>query len=136
MIENAITAGVDIGSSTSKAVLLHGDNILGQNIILTGAESAKSARQVLDEALNSANLSLPEIGYIVATGYGRVIVPFAHETLTELTCHARGANWLYPPVRTILDMGGQDCKAIRCDDSGRLQNFVMNDKCAAGTGRF
>ena len=90
MIENLITAGVDIGSSTSKVVLLHGDNILGQNIIPTGAESAKSARQVMDQALNSANLSLPEIGYIMATGYGRVIVPFAHEILTELTCHAVG----------------------------------------------
>lgn len=131
-----IVAGLDIGASTSKAVLLSGDNILSHSIIATGAESANSARRALDEALNRANLSPAEIGYIVATGYGRVIVPFAQETVTELTCHARGANWFFPSARTVLDMGGQDCKAIRCDEAGRLLNFMMNDKCAAGTGRF
>ena len=131
-----IVAGVDIGASTAKAVLLEDAQILGYSIIATGAESANSARHALDQALIRAELSLAEIGYIVATGYGRVIVPFAQETVTELTCHARGANWLFPSARTILDMGGQDCKAIRCDEVGRLQNFVMNDKCAAGTGRF
>jgi benzoyl-CoA reductase subunit A len=76
------------------------------------------------------------VGYTIATGYGRVIVPFADETITELSCHARGAQWLFPSARTILDMGGQDCKAIRCDGRGILVNFAMNDKCAAGTGRF
>jgi len=131
-----IVAGVDIGASTAKAVLLEDAQILGYSIIATGAESANSARQALDQALARAALSLAQIRYIVATGYGRVIVPFAQETVTELTCHARGANWLFPSARTILDMGGQDCKAIRCDEVGRLQNFVMNDKCAAGTGRF
>ncbi|MCJ7833068.1 MAG: acyl-CoA dehydratase activase [Deltaproteobacteria bacterium] len=131
-----ITAGVDIGSSTSKAVLLDGDKILCYSIIFTGSESVHSANQVLDHVLQKSNLSAGEIQYIIATGYGRVIVPFANEALTELSCHARGANWLFPEVRTILDMGGQDCKAIRCDGAGRLQNFIMNDKCAAGTGRF
>ena len=131
-----IVAGVDIGSSTSKAVLLDGDEVLCHSLIATGAESANSARRALNEALEKANLSVVEIGYIVATGYGRVIVPFAQETVTELSCHARGANWLFPSARTILDMGGQDCKAIRCDAAGRLENFTMNDKCAAGTGRF
>ncbi|MBI4763340.1 MAG: 2-hydroxyglutaryl-CoA dehydratase [Deltaproteobacteria bacterium] len=131
-----IVAGVDIGSSTSKAVLLGDDAILSYSIIFTGSESVHSANQVLDQVLQKSNLSFKDIQYIVATGYGRVIVPFAHEALTELTCHARGAHWLFPEVRTILDMGGQDCKAIRCDRAGRLQNFVMNDKCAAGTGRF
>ena len=131
-----IVAGVDIGASTSKAMLLSGDQMLSHSIIATGAESANSARLAMEEALNHANLSLRDIGYIVATGYGRVIVPFAQETVTELSCHARGANWLFPSARTILDMGGQDCKAIRCDETGRLQNFMMNDKCAAGTGRF
>jgi len=82
------------------------------------------------------HLSLEDIGWVIATGYGRVIVPFANETVTEISCHARGANWLFPSVRTVLDMGGQDCKAIRCDDQGKLRNFIMNDKCAAGTGRF
>ena len=131
-----ITAGVDIGSSTSKAVLLDGDKILVYSIIFTGSESVHSANRVFDEVLQKSNLSVGEIQYIIATGYGRVIVPFANEALTELTCHARGAHWLFPEVRTILDMGGQDCKAIRCDGAGRLQNFIMNDKCAAGTGRF
>jgi predicted CoA-substrate-specific enzyme activase len=131
-----ITAGVDIGSSTSKAVLLRDDEILSYSILFTGSESVHSANQVLNDILLKSNLSLKDIQYIIATGYGRVIVPFAHEALTELTCHARGAHWLFPGVRTILDMGGQDCKAIRCDSAGRLQNFIMNDKCAAGTGRF
>jgi len=131
-----ITAGVDIGSSTSKAVLLDDDRILSHSIIPTGAESANSARRVMDEALQKAAISIEAIKYVIATGYGRVIVPFADDTITELTCHARGANRLFPSVRTILDMGGQDCKAIRCDEAGRLLNFVMNDKCAAGTGRF
>lgn len=89
------------------------------------------------EALRGTNhLSVEDIDWVIATGYGRIIVPFANETLTEISCHARGANWLFPSVRTVLDMGGQDCKAIRCDAQGRLLNFVMNDKCAAGTGRF
>ena len=131
-----IAAGVDIGSATSKVVLLDGDMILGYSLIATGAESAKAARLALDEAMVRANISLVKIGYIVATGYGRVIVPFAQETVTELSCHARGANRLFPSARTILDMGGQDCKAIRCNEAGHLENFVMNDKCAAGTGRF
>jgi len=81
-------------------------------------------------------MSREQLGYVVATGYGRIIVPFARETVTELTCHARGANWLFPSARAILDMGGQDCKAIRCGPQGQLENFIMNDKCAAGTGRF
>ncbi|MBE0414926.1 MAG: 2-hydroxyglutaryl-CoA dehydratase [Dehalococcoidia bacterium] len=131
-----ITAGVDIGASTSKVVLLKDAQILSYSIIATAAESAFSARRAMDEALKGTDLRSGDIGCIVATGYGRVIVPFAHETITELSCHARGANWLFPSVRTILDMGGQDCKAIRCDERGRLKNFVMNDKCAAGTGRF
>ena len=131
-----IVAGIDIGSSTSKEVLMDSDKVLCYSIVTTGAESVKSAQLVLDEALNTVNARRHEISYIVATGYGRVIVPFAQNTVTELTCHARGANWLFPSARTILDMGGQDCKAIRCDEAGRLLNFMMNDKCAAGTGRF
>ena len=136
MADSLIAGGVDIGSSTSKVVLLSGDKILGYSIVPTGAESVNSAKRALDEVLESINLSQKQVGYIVATGYGRIIVPFAQETVTELTCHARGGNWLFPSARTILDMGGQDCKAIRCGPDGQLENFVMNDKCAAGTGRF
>lgn len=132
-----LTAGIDIGASTSKAVILEGNQIISYSIIPTGAESMGSAQRAMDEALSKkACLSLGDIRWMVATGYGRIIVPFANETMTEISCHAKGANWLFPSVRTVLDMGGQDCKAIRCDDQGRLLNFVMNDKCAAGTGRF
>jgi len=132
-----IVAGIDVGSSTSKTVILEDSHILSYSLIPTGAESAGSAQRTMEEALRGTNnLSLEKIGWIIATGYGRVIVPFANETVTEISCHARGANWLFPSVRTVLDMGGQDCKAIRCDDQGKLLNFVMNDKCAAGTGRF
>ena len=136
MSDKTIAAGIDIGSATSKVVLLENDDILGYSIMSTGAESANSAQQVLDQAMSRTGLSQEDIGYIVATGYGRIIVPFAQESVTELTCHARGANWLFPSAKTILDMGGQDCKAIRCNGKGQLENFVMNDKCAAGTGRF
>jgi predicted CoA-substrate-specific enzyme activase len=131
-----IAAGVDIGSSTSKAVLIDEKGILSYSISPTGAESVNAARRVMDDVLDKAGIAAEAVSYVVATGYGRVIVPFADEALTELTCHARGAHFLFPDVRTILDMGGQDCKAIRCDSAGRLLNFVMNDKCAAGTGRF
>ncbi len=136
-MNSVITAGIDIGSSTSKAVILQNGKVLSYSIIPTGAESAGSAQKAMDEALKKVNgLSFGDIKWMMATGYGRVIVAFADETVTELSCHVRGANWLFPSVRTVLDMGGQDCKAIRCDDQGRLLNFVMNDKCAAGTGRF
>ncbi len=87
-------------------------------------------------ALRQAGLALDDLSCIVSTGYGRVIVPFADEEVTELSCHARGTHSLFPGARTVLDMGGQDCKAVRCDEQGRLGDFAMNDKCAAGTGRF
>lgn len=132
-----ITAGIDIGSSTAKAVVLQDNRILVYSILPTGADSAGSAQKALDAALGkAAGIKRQEIQYIIGTGYGRLIIPFADETVTEISCHARGANWLFPSVRTVVDMGGQDCKAIRCDESGKLVNFAMNDKCAAGTGRF
>ncbi|MGQ9572824.1 MAG: acyl-CoA dehydratase activase [Dehalococcoidia bacterium] len=129
-------AGVDIGSASSKALILDEGRVLAHAIIPTGAESAASAERVMAIALQQAGLGLDDISYVIATGYGRVIVPFADEEVTELSCHARGAHHLFPGVRTVLDMGGQDCKAIRCDERGRLGDFAMNDKCAAGTGRF
>jgi predicted CoA-substrate-specific enzyme activase len=88
-------------------------------------------------AMDGTGLALKNVHYTVGTGYGRVNVPFADKAVTEIACHARGANFMYgPSVRTVLDMGGQDCKAIRCDDRGKVEAFLMNDKCAAGTGRF
>jgi predicted CoA-substrate-specific enzyme activase len=132
-----ITAGIDIGSSTAKAVILQENRIIAHSILPTGADSAGSAQKALDGALGgAAGVSQADIQYIVGTGYGRLIIPFATETVTEISCHARGAAWLFPTVRTVVDMGGQDCKAIRCDGNGKLINFAMNDKCAAGTGRF
>ncbi len=129
-------AGVDIGSASSKAVILANGRVAAQALIPTGAESVASAERVMEAALRQAGLGLDDLNYVVSTGYGRIIVPFADEEVTELSCHARGAHWLFPGARTVLDMGGQDCKAIRCDEQGRLGDFAMNDKCAAGTGRF
>lgn len=127
---------MDIGSASSKALILEKGEVLAHAIVPTGAESANSAERVMEEVLRRAGCGLDEVSYIVSTGYGRVIVPFADEEMTELSCHARGAHHLFPGARTVLDMGGQDCKAIRCDAQGRLGDFAMNDKCAAGTGRF
>jgi predicted CoA-substrate-specific enzyme activase len=131
-----IVAGVDIGSLSSKTVIMENGRIAGWSIGLTGANSQESASAVMVTALKQCGLSLNDISYVVATGYGRVNVPFAQATLTEISCHAKGSNWLFPEVRTVLDMGGQDCKAIRCDERGRVIDFVLNDKCAAGTGRY
>jgi predicted CoA-substrate-specific enzyme activase len=118
-------------------VILQDNRIIAYSILPTGADSAGAAQKALDTALlNASDISRASLQSIVGTGYGRLIIPFASETVTEISCHARGANWLFPTVRTVVDMGGQDCKAIRCDGTGKLVNFAMNDKCAAGTGRF
>lgn len=131
-----IFAGIDIGSRAAKVVILNDGSILSSVIRDTGPESVKTANMAIEEALKGPGLSLNDVQYIVATGYGRVLVPFANENISEISCHARGINWYFPGVRTILDMGGQDCKAISCDGDGRVTNFIMNDKCAGGTGRF
>lgn len=131
-----IVAGVDIGSLSAKAVIMKDDELLAWNVILTKPDSAATAQETMNLALKKAGLSQDKVEYIVSTGYGRVNVPFAHKNMTEISCHALGTHWLFPEVRTILDMGGQDCKAIRCDEHGNVVNFAMNDKCAAGTGRY
>ncbi|MFC1938459.1 acyl-CoA dehydratase activase [Chloroflexota bacterium] len=131
-----IVAGIDIGSRAAKAVVMNSNSIISSIICDTGPESVKTSRMTMEKVLMGTGLSLNDIQYIVATGYGRVLVPFANENISEISCHARGINWYFPSVRTILDMGGQDCKAISCDANGRVTNFVMNDKCAGGTGRF
>lgn len=131
-----ITAGVDVGSVSTQAVVMLDGELYCYSSIHTGFESAGSAVKAIEWALEPTGLSLEGIHYIVGTGYGRVNVPFAHRTVTEIACHAKGANFIYgSSVRTILDMGGQDCKAIRCDQEGKVVSFLMNDKCAAGTGR-
>lgn len=131
-----IVAGIDVGSLTAKSVLLNGNGILGWSLLRTKPDSSSSAQEALEAALVNAKVRRTDLGYIVATGYGRLVVPFADDAVTEISCHAKGTKILFPEVRTILDMGGQDCKAISVDDKGRITNFTMNDKCAAGTGRY
>ena len=129
-------AGVDIGSTMTKVVLLDkSDNLLSSIKGPTGPEHRQLANEVMRQALEQASLQIDDISYIVATGYGRLNVPFADRQITELSCHARGVSSLFPNVRTAIDIGGQDAKCMKIDN-GRLINFVMNDKCAAGTGRF
>jgi benzoyl-CoA reductase subunit A len=130
-----ITAGVDVGSLTGKSVILKDNEIVTWDIIPTGPDSTETATETMNNALENAGLKLDDMDGIVSTGYGRVVVPFAMKAITEISCHAKGANWFFPEVRTILDMGGQDCKGISCDENGKVTKFIMNDKCAAGTGR-
>jgi len=136
--ENAkvITAGIDVGSVSSKAVVMVDGQVYAVGVMRTGSSSLDSARKVLEWTLEGTGVKPKDISYIVGTGYGRVNVPMANSTLTEIACHAKGANYIWgSTVRTILDVGGQDIKAIKCDEKGRVLSFLMNDKCAAGTGR-
>ena len=131
-----ISAGVDVGSVSTQAVIMVDGEIYCYSSMRTGSNSPDSANNAIDWALEGTGLTLDKIQYAVGTGYGRVNVPFAKRAITEIACHARGANFIYgPEIRTVLDMGGQDCKAIRCDQRGKVTAFLMNDKCAAGTGR-
>ncbi|MFQ6113416.1 MAG: benzoyl-CoA reductase, bzd-type, subunit Q [bacterium] len=130
------SAGVDVGSVSSQAVILVDGQLFAYSNMRTGSDSPKSAEKAMNWALEGTDITLDDIQYVVGTGYGRVNVPFANRTITEIACHARGANFMFGnTVRTVLDMGGQDCKAIHCDEKGKVTNFLMNDKCAAGTGR-
>ena len=132
-----LTLGIDIGSLTTEAVLLNDKKeILAYEVIATGASSKKACDKIFKHILNVAKLDAKDIDYTVATGYGRIKVPFANEVVTEITCHARGANHFFPGARTVIDIGGQDSKAIKLDAKGNVLDFSMNDKCAAGTGRF
>ena len=128
-------AGVDIGSTMTKVAIMNQTTLVSV-IGPTGPEHRKLANEVMEEALAKANLPFEAITYVVATGYGRINVPFADKQITEISCHARGVGYLLPEVRTVIDIGGQDCKGIKLNDNGQAVDFVMNDKCAAGTGRF
>jgi predicted CoA-substrate-specific enzyme activase len=129
------TAGIDIGSLSAKAVILRDGEMVAWSVQPGGPDSAESARSIYDAVLSESGLAANVISHIIATGYGRINVPFADGHVTEISCHAKGANHVLPSVRCILDTGGQDSKAIRCDDKGQVADFAMNDKCAAGTGR-
>jgi predicted CoA-substrate-specific enzyme activase len=131
----AYFAGIDVGSTMTKVLILN-RGIVASVIGPTGPEQRRLANRVMEEALKRASLPFQEITYIVATGYGRINVPFADHQFTEITCHAKGIASLFPEARTIIDIGGQDAKGIKIDGTGRITEFVMNDKCAAGSGRF
>ena len=131
-----IFAGCDVGSLSAEAVVLKDHTILASAIIKVRPSPEQSAREVMSAALEKANLTFDDITFCVSTGYGRENISFADSNVSEISCHGKGAHWLIPAVRTVIDVGGQDCKAINVDETGGLENFVMNDKCAAGTGRF
>jgi len=131
-----ITAGVDVGSVSTQAVVMVDAELFAYGNTRTGSDSPNSAWNGMNFALEKSDMKMDNIDYTIGTGYGRVNVPMAQQAITEITCHARGANFMYgPEVRTVMDMGGQDCKAINVDERGKVLNFIMNDKCAAGTGR-
>jgi (R)-2-hydroxyacyl-CoA dehydratese activating ATPase len=137
MSEPILVVGIDIGSTYTKAVLVDGEqHVRATAIRRSGYKPAAAAVAVLEDLLVAANVERGAVTYIAATGYGRYMVPLRHTQITELTCHAVATAYHFPSVRTILDIGGQDIKAIRIDDRGRVRAFRLNDKCAAGTGAF
>jgi len=130
-------AGIDVGSTQTKAIILNEERrIVGRALIDTGAYISQAAERSFAKALEDSGLRREEVGYVVGTGYGRFKVTFGDAQITEISCHARGANLIFPNTRTVIDMGGQDAKGIKIGEAGDVKDFVMNDKCAAGTGRF
>lgn len=133
----AYAAGVDVGSTQTKAVVINeAREIVARALIDTGANVVLAAENAYAEALKTRNLDEREVEYVVGTGYGRYKVTFGDTQITEISCHGRGAVHMFPGTRTVVDMGGQDTKAIRVNPTGEILDFCMNDKCAAGTGRF
>ncbi|MCG2778778.1 MAG: acyl-CoA dehydratase activase, partial [Desulfobacterales bacterium] len=130
-------AGIDVGSLSTDVVILNGGGeVCGHSIIETGANSTEASEDALEKALAQAGIGRGDLAKIVATGYGRVSVPLADRKFTEISCHALGAYYLFPDTGTVIDIGGQDSKVIRVGEGGKVADFTMNDKCAAGTGRF
>jgi (R)-2-hydroxyacyl-CoA dehydratese activating ATPase len=129
--------GVDVGSTQTKAVILDCDRkIVGSSLIPTGANVIQAAENAFQLCLKEAGIERKAVVYVIGTGYGRYKVTFGDAQITEISCHARGAQFLFPQTKTVIDMGGQDTKGIKLDSEGNVLDFVMNDKCAAGTGRF
>lgn len=131
-----IAAGVDIGSRTAKAVILRDHEIVGKAVIDIVLEGKDLATIAMEKALGEARLTLAEVERVVTTGYGRFVTTFSHDQISEISCHVKGIRYFFPSVRTILDIGGQDSKAINFNEKGEITNFVMNDRCAGGQGRF
>ena len=132
----SLVAGCDVGSLTSKAIIMKDNKIIGSNIIKSKSNPQLSAEAALAGALAEAKIDQSQIEYFVGTGYGREKMPFVNEAVSEIACHGKGAKWMVPSARTIIDIGGQDCKVMQIDKEGRVENFTTNDKCASGTGRF
>lgn len=131
-----IICGIDVGSVSSQCVIMVDNELYCYGNMRTGYNSPESAVRVFHKATEDTDITLKDIHFTVGTGYGRINVPFGNRAITEIACHAKGANWMYGPmVRTVLDVGGQDCKAIKIDEKGKVVTFFMNDKCAAGAGR-
>jgi predicted CoA-substrate-specific enzyme activase len=131
-----ITCGIDVGARTVKALLWDGKKVLSFAVEDTGSMPQETARRVLQSALRLSKISLADVRLIISTGYGRSSLPFVKDTVTEITCQAVGSRHLFPRARTIIDIGGQDSKVIGLDEKGGVKDFAMNDRCAAGTGRF
>ncbi|HTM10088.1 MAG TPA: acyl-CoA dehydratase activase [Verrucomicrobiae bacterium] len=131
------SAGIDVGSTQTKGIILDENrNIVARALIMTGANVTRAGDNCFKELLKVSNVPREDVAYIVGTGYGRYKVTFGDAQITEISCHARGACYLFPNTKTVIDMGGQDAKGIRVGPDGDVKDFVMNDKCAAGTGRF
>lgn len=130
------SVGIDMGSVAAKAVVFDGKTIVGTIIMPTGWSPKETGIALYDTLLEKMAISKEQVSVIVGTGYGRIALPFIDKKITEITCHARGAHFVDPEIRTVVDIGGQDSKVIRLDETGHVLDFIMNDKCAAGTGRF
>jgi len=128
--------GLDIGAATTKAVILNDRKIISYAVLPTGQSVNLATDKVLEKVTEKIGIGISDFERVVTTGYGRHAVPFADRAVSEIICHAKGANFLLPSARTVIDIGGQDSKIIALDGDGNVTNFVMNDKCAAGTGRF
>lgn len=134
-MSDIITMGIDVGSTASKCIVLkNGKEIIGKALIPVGAGTSGPER-VVKEIIETTGIKIEDMNYILATGYGRNSITFANQQMSELSCHAKGAHFLFPEVRTVIDIGGQDVKVMQIEN-GAMVNFQMNDKCAAGTGRF
>ncbi len=135
-LTKVLTVGVDSGSNTTKVAVMRNGTIIGSGVTFTGYSAEKSWKRLLEDVLSDLGVDMSSVGRIVSTGYGRNVVGIADKAITEITCHAAGAHFLDSSIRSIIDVGGQDSKFIALDGNGRVENFAMNDKCAAGTGRF
>ena len=129
-------AGVDVGAATAKAVILDDETLIGFSVIPTGYDVAAAANEVIEKALGKASITIGDLVHVISTGYGRHAVDFSNKAITEIICHAKGVSRTVPQARTVIDIGGQDSKVIAIGEDDIVSNFVMNDKCAAGTGRF